>query len=308
MKKGFIGIVILLAGLLPPPAAAGEVVAVLSSSARLYQQTAMEIGERLAGRPEAGPGPQTIAPPGFEALLLPDFLEPAALVATLRRKKPGLILALGGPALAAIREIGDIPILYLFALNGPRLAARQANITGINLTPAAADQLAAVQRLLPGRRRIGLLVPAGGGPAFAAEAHAAARTAGVSLVVRHYDDHRLIPVALAELAGRIDLFWLPPDPDLLRRQYLQAIMLFSLKEKVPVFTFSEPLLKEGATLAITPDFSRLAGQAARLSRAILAGLPAPPQPPEQLSSRLNRAVAEKLGLAVADPVPSGVVP
>ncbi len=306
MKRVLLGIFLLLAG--PRPAAASEIVAVLSDNSRLYQQTVAEFSRALAASSLPLSGPRSIAVPEVESLLLTELAESAALPTLLRRQRPDLILALGAPALAAAREIGEIPILYLLAPNGPRLAAQQANITGINLIPAPADQLAAVQRLFPDRRRIGLITTGAGDPALGDEARRAAAAAGFSLVVRHCEDHRLIPETLKELVGQIDLFWLTADPDLLRRQYLQAIMLFSLNAKIPVFTFSELLLKEGATLAVSPDLTKIGAQAAHLSQAILRGDRPAPQNPEQLTSQVNRAVAAKLGLSLAGPARSGAAP
>ncbi len=61
-----------------------------------------------------------------------------------------------------------------------------------------------------------------------------------------------------------------PDLTVTNRKTVKSYVLFSVKNKVPILTFSEKLLKGGATLAVTFDLDGMAEQAAELAVEMLS--------------------------------------
>lgn len=76
---------------------------------------------------------------------------------------------------------------------------------------------------------------------------------------------------LADLAGRVDLVWLPPDQTILAPQAEKSFYLFSLQHKVPLLAFSEKYLSRGASLAVRLDIDEMSRKAAMLAQLIQNG-------------------------------------
>ncbi|MCI5121679.1 MAG: hypothetical protein D3908_10910 [Candidatus Electrothrix sp. AUS4] len=93
-----------------------------------------------------------------------------------------------------------------------------------------------------------------------------------------------------------------PDLTSTNQMTIQSYVLFSIRNKIPLLTFSDKLLQHGATLAVTFTLDEMAKQAASLAMNILlhpggAQQPALFAPP--VKTKINRNMAAKLGIPIA---------
>jgi putative ABC transport system substrate-binding protein len=106
--------------------------------------------------------------------------------------------------------------------------------------------------------------------------------------------------ALRTLLPKIDLLWVVQDSTVVTEDSLESLLESSLREKIPVFTFSTTLVRRGALGALVIDPSDVGRQTARVAEAMLAhrGPSAPVMlEPELPQLALNLNTAEFIGLA-----------
>ncbi|MCI5143158.1 MAG: hypothetical protein D3909_15815 [Candidatus Electrothrix sp. ATG1] len=109
--------------------------------------------------------------------------------------------------------------------------------------------------------------------------------------------------AINSLRGRVDLLWMLPDLTTTNHITIQSYAIFSIKNKIPLLTFSQKLLKHGATIAVTFDTDEMARQAAGLAMDILSHrvgteLTALVDPP--VTTIINHTMTANLGISIAD--------
>jgi ABC-type uncharacterized transport system substrate-binding protein len=69
-----------------------------------------------------------------------------------------------------------------------------------------------------------------------------------------------VPNLIEGLGGKIDTYWMLPDSAVITSETVEAILLFSFKYSVPVFTFANKYVKMGATASIITDPFALGAQ------------------------------------------------
>lgn len=283
------------------PAAHGfEIVAVESARLAPYE-TAMEAFRAEVDEATGAAGPRTAVDPGLTRLVLTEPGARDRLEAILEGRRPDLLLAVGNGALRALQAVDDVPILYLLAPSLDAALAGRSNVTGVRMEIPAARWLDTLAAALPTAVRVGLVYDPRRTGRMVAEARAAARAHGLSLVAEAVDRAPEVPAALDRLASRIDAYWMLPDLTVVTPQTVESLLLFSLERRVPVLTFSEKYLDRGATLALTLDFAAMGRQAGGMARRILAGVPPariPAEAPAAIRVQVNRTVAEKLGTPI----------
>ena len=299
-------LVVLLLGACP--ARAAEVVTVRSSRIAPYQ-AALDGFRAVLARMVPVRGLKSIAATTITDLVLAEEPGPAFLRAKVRAKRPDLILAVGTNALGAVKSIPDIPILYLMVPYPGAVAAGRANTTGVEMIISPEQQLAAFVQVIPRLRRIGLIYDPRRNSALARRIMVAADKRGILVIEEQTEDSRQVQRLLDKLIGRIDAFWMLPDHTVTTPETVEAILLFSLENRVPVLTFSEKYLKRGATVAVTFDPYTMGERAGEMAREIIArpgSSRIPLAVPATVKISINHVVARKLGLAVGDPTDKDV--
>jgi len=223
----------------------------------------------------------------------------SAVEKRIREGQPNLILALGRDALLAVRDIRDIPVIYLLVVAPEIIIEGRDNITGVNLEIPPGLQFDELGRLLPQVRRIGVIYNT---------AHSAMNIQQARLdrpdlqfVALNAQSTREVPALLEELRGRVDLIWLLPDLIVTNPDILESYFLFSFRNKVPVLAFSEKYLKRGAAIVVTFDLQAMAEQAAVMAARIIGGAPVSAVPRMNISrvkTIINPAIVRKLQLAI----------
>ena len=204
-------------------------------------------------------------------------------VQTLTERRPGdgedLIVAIGLRALSTVwLEAGATPVwsilvprqgyeeLVAMRLGGGQRRAPSALYLGQPLTRHFDLILAA----LPATRKVGVLL----GPSSLAQEGAlrqAAAASGVEVVYLPVRSVGEVVPSLDKLRGRVDVLLLLPDPVVVDRGTLAALMLTSYEQRLPIAAYSLPLLQAGAMLALYASPERTGEEAARLLNASQTG-------------------------------------
>lgn len=290
-------------------ARAGQVVILKGATLQPFQE-AVQAFRRTLEASAAHRGPRSVEPVVFRELTLSSETEEAPLLERVRALKPDLVLAAGGLALDALRGLEDVPIVYVLVHSPPPWARKRTNVTGVEMTVPPERWVPMIRAAFPDRSRLGLLFDPGRSGGFVRDAEVAAARDGLSLVALEIRSPREVPSRLRELEGRIDVFWMIPDLTVVTPQSVEALLLFSLRHRVPIVTFSESYLRRGATAAGLLDFGGLGRQAGEMARRLLDGARVdrvPPEYPADLRLQVNDVVAEKLGVVVGavDQAPTG---
>jgi putative ABC transport system substrate-binding protein len=306
MKKSPAHILLLLLLLLlagARPATGYEIMVVKSGSEAPMEQVVRAFSARLVHLLPAR-GVKSIEPHRFSEIDISANPIKAAVEQQVRQARPDLILAVGRNALLAVRDIGEIPVIYLLVVAPEALVADRDNITGVNLDIPARLQFDELSRLLPRVRRIGVIYNTTNSAMSIQQARLA--RPDLEFVALNAADTREVPALLDELRGRVDLIWLLPDLIVTNPQILESYFHFSFKNRVPVLAFSEKYLKSGAAIVVTFDLENMGEQAAGMAVRILTGTPASAVPGMDISrvkTVVNPTVVKKLQLDIREETP-----
>lgn len=278
--------ILLLFLLLAPLARAGNAALVLSESGGPYLEFASTLRDSLDGTSWRIVGQGTPEQPDNSGT------------------RPDLIIAAGSSALRQVlQQGGSAPVIATLIprQSYEKLLAenqRPRRVTAIFLDQPPARQAAFLRYLLPGKKRIGMLVShetQGSLPAFRQSFTAA----GLSLEIAESDTENTLLPTLNILLPRVNLLLAIPDTSIYRRENIKAILVTSYRFQRPVVAFSAAFVTSGALAALYSTPAQIGRQTAEMIAAFTNTLP-PPAPPNQFAVVINQNVAQALDLAVPD--------
>ncbi|WP_025322583.1 ABC transporter substrate-binding protein [Deferrisoma camini] len=296
MRRWWLLCVLLVVGL-GGAARAAEVVIVQSARIRPYEEARQAFREALSHRPPLS-GTKTLHPHQFTEFVLADQGGREAAARFLESRPVDLILAIGGKALSFADRFRGIPLVYTMVPDPePRLVFHD-RAAGVPFSVPPARWVEVTEKCLPKVRRIGVVFSPGGTGAFVGKASALARLQGMRIVGVEARTAREVRGRLEELRGRIDVLWMLPDLTVLTPQTAEAMLRFSMEERVPVVTFAEKYLRRGAMIALVSDYRRMGEAAAVLAENALSTGGSRAERGEvaqRTRVRVNAEVARKLG-------------
>ena len=219
--------------------------------------------------------------------------------------KPDALLAIGIDALSSIRVINDIPIIYLMVLNPHSILSGEKNITGISMNIPPKKQLEIFKKAMPGIKRIGLLFDPNNSGFFVKRAQDEARKMDVELITKKVDSSKRVPSLLIDMRENVDAIWMLPDITVFSPETIEFLFLFSMENKIPVFTFSKRFIEMGALISLSFDPFDLGKQGGELAREMLSG-----NGIRNLSGTgvrkviisINSTIAKKLGITISNEI------
>lgn len=264
-----------------------RVLVVKSSAFQAYSAVAAGFGAEVRGEPEA--------------LTLPEGAGAAekALEAAAKRK-PRLVLAIGpAAATASRRAFGDTPVIFTMVPYYERYGLEASNVTGIALTNDLSVELEALAAVAPGVKRVGILHDPQHSKALVAEAAKLAAKSGLAVVPIVIDAPEKAEKALKAARSRLDALLMIADRTVGNADVVRKLIAFAGDESLPLVALSQSQVKEGALLALSPNYIGLGQQAGRLANRVLhekvdAGALAVAQP-EVLDMAVNLGTAKRLG-------------
>ncbi len=225
----------------------------------------------------------------------------------------GLTIALGAAAArAALAQPGREPLLlamlsrldYEDLRSLPALRQAQRRVGVLLREPAMADQLALVDAVLPGKRRLGLVVTGESAPMVEELRRAAAATgSGWQLNVEAAPDARSLAAALRAVLQDSDALMVLPDLIGDSQAATLAVLRAGASAGLPVFGTSEGMVRSGALAAAVSTPAQLARQARGLGERLVASAGQASAAPlvegaTPASVRVNATVARGLKLRV----------
>ena len=224
----------------------------------------------------------------------------------IQSNKPKLILAIGMDALAKVKEIKDIPIIYMMVLNPQAISSGEKNISGIRMTLSPEKQVNTLLEVLPAIKRIGILYNPDRTGNFIQGAINAANNSGVTLVTEKAQSTKEVPSALTRnIQNKIDAFWMIPDITVYSLETVEFLLLFFLEHQIPIISFSEKYVEFGALMSISIDPFDIGNQAGEMAKKILSN--SGEQDVQRIDARkavilINLKMAKKLGITIDEKV------
>ena len=282
----------------PGTTAAGpRVTAILSYDAEPYQQALAGFRRELQGI-VPGATVDVVAIHG-------DSTRLATAVAAVERDRPTLVFTLGTLATRGVlARVHGVPVVAGMVLNASELAAA-SNATGVFLEYPVEVELRWLKRLLPKDRRVGVLYNSAENAARTAEAQRLAPLLELSIQAIRVEGPAELPDALTTLSNRADVLWSVTDPVVYNGETARTLLLFSLRNRIPLVGQSAAWVKAGALYALDRDYADVGAQCAGLAARIIGGEAAAtlaPVPPRKVRYTVNGQTAAELRVSVPERV------
>jgi ABC-type uncharacterized transport system substrate-binding protein len=229
--------------------------------------------------------------------------DPAERVRHVAAEKPNLILAAGLRAGRLVRsEVRDIPSILTLIDDPRRYDLVAANICFLANNPDPNEVVERLKRLLPQARRVGLLYDADKSELVARDLEKAMSQHGLETDLRPCYTPAHVRDALAGFAGRIDVLLLPYDALSLAPPVVDAVVGWSLRQRVPVIAPQPEWARQGALASYGVPLAHLGDEAREMANDLLSGARNPGdlglRTPRTAVLEINPTTAEGLGLAL----------
>ncbi len=222
------------------------------------------------------------------------------------KDKPALIFAVGIFALQAVaKDPPKTPVVFSMVQNPPSVLKDNTNITGASMNVPVEESLAVLKRLNPSLKRVGTVYNEKNTGFLIDEARAAAKKLDLELVAKNVESDRDAIRGIEELAKeKVEAYWGVPDRVTLGPAFVEQLLLFSFRQRVPLMGVSRRHADMGALLSLAPESSEDIGrQAGELAAALVSGKTAADLPftrVRKMEMIVNLKTARKLGIEVPD--------
>ncbi len=219
---------------------------------------------------------------------------------------PDAVLAIGMDALNSVGKIDKLPIFYSMLTElMPEFAEKRKKYSGAGMDILPETYLGYMKRLFPKAKRVGIIYSKRNTAQFVNEALAVSNSIGFEMIVREVSTPARVPAIIESMAGKIDIFWMLPDTDVITSETVDSILLFSFQNNVPVFSFSNKYVKMGAMASLSVDPVALGAQtgalvAKKLDNGAVENLVH--IRPQKVLLSVNRKIAAKFGLPLGDEI------
>lgn len=206
------------------------------------------------------------------------------------------VVAFGGRA-ADWPYPARVNLVYAMApglLLAPRSPGRTVKVS---LLPGVPRILSRMREMQPALKKLTIFWTAPRYDALMAETQAAAAALGIEVSLRKISGPEALPGVLRGEMGRMDAFWLPPDPLLVNQDNLRILREFSWSNGIPFYGSTRGMTREGAVASLGVTFRGVGEAAAALVRRLEAGETPPPiLYPEAEELTLNASAARRCAI------------
>ena len=286
MLKKFLLLIIAVICFAPAEARARDVIVVQGLAVKPYD--------------EALRGFRSVCAEEVTKLYLAD-LEGKDLTGLIQEEKAKLILAIGPEALKRVKEVREVPVIYLMVVSPKQMSKGNRDITGVTMNAPAKKYLDLLSRISPRPKTVGIIYDPTKSRHLVKRAQQAAREQGLQLLTREVRKSKEVAAALHDLNGSVDLLWMLPDTTVVTPETVELFLLVSHERRVPVISFAAKYVEMGALAALVIDSYDQGQQAAEMARDILDGKPVAEVPRAEaraVTLKINQHVARKLGLTI----------
>lgn len=246
--------------------------------------------------------------PSFIEYDLPlGFPNEQELEKRIRESSPDLIVTVGSKSTALVsRRIKNIPIVFSAVLNPVSSGfARSMWSSGNNLTGASLDipirtQLDKFKLIFPDLQNVGVIFTHDS-EAVVGEARKVCEEMGLKLVAVAISSEKQIPETIESLRQKVDGLWAVADTVIFTPQSTQYLLLYTLRNGIPVMGPFTSFVKAGALFTLTWNDKDIGRQAGELALRVLAGenpSQIPITTPRMIYLILNQRTAEQINLEI----------
>lgn len=211
-----------------------------------------------------------------------------------------LILAVGVLATTLVKEqFPDIPIIFCMVINHERFDFQGANITGISCEASVEDQFTILKELHGANKNIGVIYDPWKTGKIISEAILVAKKLESNLIKTEVASEKEVAPAIKNIINKISALWIVPDGTVITKETIDGIIKLTQKHRLPTFCTSPAIVKAGALVSISPDYTYMGLQAAQLAQTLLSdqaitslGI----KQPEKLKFTVNTRTAEIIGV------------
>jgi putative ABC transport system substrate-binding protein len=219
---------------------------------------------------------------------------------------PDAVLAIGMDALNSVGKIDNLPIFYTMLTElMPEFAEKRKKYSGTNMDILPETYLSYMARLFPKARRIGIIYSKRNTGQFVSEALAISNSMVFEIIAREVSNPARVPAVIESMKGKIDIFWMLPDTDVITSETVDYILLFSFQNNVPIFSFSNKYVKMGALASLSIDPVALGAQTGALvAKELDKGVVENHVHirPQKVLLSVNRKIAAKFSLPLGDEI------
>src|SRR3990170_7632773 len=216
------------------------------------------------------------------------------------KHKPDLVLAVGILAATLVKEqFTDIPIIFCMVINHKRFNLEGNNITGISSEVSVEEQFTILKELLGARKNVGVIYDPTKTGNIVSEADRVTKKLEFNFIKKEVTSESEVTPVLKKMIDKIDVLWMIPDSTVITETSLNAISKILLKHHLPIFCTSDAIVKAGALVSVSPDYTYTGRQAARMAQTLLnnptttsLGI----KQPDKLKLTLNTKTAEIIGI------------
>jgi putative ABC transport system substrate-binding protein len=228
--------------------------------------------------------------------------EPAEALRRVHNSGAEVVLAIGMDALNLARSVRDIPVIYAMVPHPPPVSPGLKPVSGVSMYIAPDRFIGAMLDVFSGAKRIGVIYDPRNSEAYMKEALQSAQGRGIELVLRKASRPAEIPALIDSMKDRIDVFWMVPDATVINPETVKYLLLFSFRNKVPVFTFSKKYVEIGSAAGLFTAPFDMGVQAGEIARKVVAEKNSRAVRAEARKTVLavNRKIIKKLGIKVRD--------
>lgn len=267
-----------------PVAMGADVLIVMSSDARPYVDAADKAERTLKGR-----GHSTT-----QVSLSDTDLDSLS-------KRSGAVITIGGEAAARLAKVlpDTTPLYYCMTPLPDRLGlTRRANTSGISTDPDIATQIDLIERSGIHGRRVGMLYRESSESSRALrDRFQAALPTNWSLKAIDLDSTGSTAAKSIDALFReeIDIVWTAADTAVFDSALVKALLLRSIRDRVPMFGFSHALVRAGAPLGVGFEPEAQGLRVADMLHAEVLGV----HEPSDTQLAINLTALERIGLTLS---------
>lgn len=215
---------------------------------------------------------------GFEEEMRRDVItvvledgDPVQILRRIREIRPDLILAIGGMSYETVLGIDGIPIVYVSPTVPQDLPLGKTNLTGVTMIVSPEKQLELISAAFPHVKTVGLFFSAKWTRDLAKKTASAGLKRGLTVITEQIRTEADYVAALEKYRKTFDAFLMLPDTVVLTTSTVKALMRFSYRNDVPVFTFAKKFMNKGAVMSVGVVPRDVGRQAWEITDNILRG-------------------------------------